>query len=119
MRADIATPVAFLTTRVKKPDEDDWGKLKRVLKYLKGTKYMKLTLSVSDLNNIRWWVDASYNTHEDCKGHTGGMMVLGKSGKGALLRMCKKQKLNMRSSCEGELVGIDDVLPLIYGLDIS
>jgi hypothetical protein len=113
VRGDIATPVAFLTTRVKKPDEDDWGKLKRVLKYLKGTKYMKLTLNISDLNNIRWWVDASYNTHEDCKGHTGGMMTLGKSGRGALLRMCKKQKLNVRSSCEGELVGIDDVLPLI------
>ena len=113
VRADIATPVAFLTTRVKKPDEDDWGKLKRVLKYLKGTKYMKLTISVSDLKTIRWWVDASYNTHDDCKGHTGGMMTLGKTGKGALLRMCKKQKLNVRSSCEGELVGVDDMLPLI------
>ena len=105
MRADIATPVAFLTTRVKKPDEDDWGELKGVLKYLKGTKYMKLTLNVSDLNNIRWWVDASYNTHEDCKGHIGGMMTLGKSGRGALLRMCKKQKLNMRSSCEANWLG--------------
>jgi hypothetical protein len=41
------------------------------------------------------------------------MMTLGKSGKGALLRMCKKQKINVRSSCEGKLVGIDDVLPLI------
>jgi hypothetical protein len=28
---DIQTPVSFLTTRVKHPDEDDWGKLKRVL----------------------------------------------------------------------------------------
>ena len=27
-RRDIQTPVSFLTTRVKKPDEDDWGKLK-------------------------------------------------------------------------------------------
>jgi hypothetical protein len=25
------TAVSFLTTRVKKPDKDDWGKLKRVL----------------------------------------------------------------------------------------
>ena len=32
---DIQTPVSFLTTRVKKPDEDDWGKLKGVLKYLR------------------------------------------------------------------------------------
>jgi hypothetical protein len=34
---DIQTVVSFLTTGVQAPDEDDWGKLKRVLKYLKGT----------------------------------------------------------------------------------
>ncbi len=27
VRRDIQTTVAFLTTRVKNPDEDDWGKL--------------------------------------------------------------------------------------------
>ena len=32
VQRDIQTPVAFLTTRVKKPDEDDWGKLKRIMK---------------------------------------------------------------------------------------
>ena len=53
-RRDIQTPVAFLTTRVKKPDEDDWGKLRRLLKYLKGTKYMKLTLQVDDLSMVKW-----------------------------------------------------------------
>ncbi len=42
VRRDIQTAVAFLTTRVKNPDEDDWGKLKCVLKYLNGTKYLKL-----------------------------------------------------------------------------
>ena len=53
-RRDIQTAVAFLTTRVKKHDEDDWGKLRRVLKYLKGTLYMKLTLTINDLSIIRW-----------------------------------------------------------------
>jgi hypothetical protein len=28
-RQDIQTAVAFLTTRVKNPDKDDWGKLKQ------------------------------------------------------------------------------------------
>jgi hypothetical protein len=102
--------VAFLTTRVKKPDEDDWGKLKRLLKYLKGTKHLKLTLSVDSLSKVLWWVDASYNVHDDCRGHTGAMMSL---GKGAPISFSRKQKLNVRSSCEGELVGIDDALPLI------
>ena len=36
----------FLKMRVNKPDEDDWMKLKRWLKYLKGKKHMKLTISV-------------------------------------------------------------------------
>jgi hypothetical protein len=30
-RRDIQTAVSFLTTRVKHPDEDDWGKLKCIL----------------------------------------------------------------------------------------
>jgi hypothetical protein len=37
---DIQTAVSFLTTRVQAPDEDDRGKLKRVLKYLNGTRYL-------------------------------------------------------------------------------
>jgi hypothetical protein len=53
-RRNIQTAVAFLTTRVKNPDKDDWGKLKRVLKYLNGTKYMKLKLSVDNLGILKW-----------------------------------------------------------------
>ena len=76
-RHDIQTPVAFLTMRVKKPDEDDWGKLKRVLKYLNGTGKLSLTLMADDIGIIKWYVDASYAIHNDCHGHTGGMMTLG------------------------------------------
>ena len=110
VRRDIQTAVAFLFTIVKKPDDDDWGKLKRLMKYLKGTKHLKLRLSVDSMSTIDWWVDASYNTHDDCKGHTGMMMSL---GRGAPISSSRKQKLNVRSFCEGELVGIDDALPTI------
>ena len=41
---DIQPLVAFLATRVRSLDEDDWGKLKQGLKYLKGTLYMNLYL---------------------------------------------------------------------------
>ena len=37
-RKDIQTVVAFLTTRVKLPDEDYWGKLKWVMKYIIGIR---------------------------------------------------------------------------------
>jgi hypothetical protein len=52
-RRDIQTAVAFLTTRVTSPDEDDWGKLKRVLKYLNGTKYLKLSISEENLGILK------------------------------------------------------------------
>ena len=56
--------VSLLATQVKLSDEYDWVKLERVLKYLKWTKYMKLTLSVYYLALVNWCIDASKNTHE-------------------------------------------------------
>ena len=63
--------VSFLTKRVRSPDEDDWKKLQRGLMYLKGTMHMKLCINVDNLSTIKWYVDASYGVHYDCKGHTG------------------------------------------------
>jgi hypothetical protein len=77
-RKDIQTAVAFLTTRVRSPDKDERGKLKRVLKYLRGTVYMPLILKAYSLNIVKWWVGASFTTHGDNKGHTGVTMSLGK-----------------------------------------
>ena len=51
--------VAFLITCSKITDEDYWGKLKRVLKYLKGMRALKLTLSIGYMSVVKWWVDAS------------------------------------------------------------
>ena len=77
-RRDIQPVTAFLTTRVKSPDEDDWGKLKRVLQYLKGTLHMPLILSADSMTMPRWWVDSAYAVHHDCKGHTGAGISLGR-----------------------------------------
>ena len=60
-RRDIQTAVSFLTTRVQAPDKDDWGKLKRVLKYLNGTRYLKLTLNADQLKfAVHWYVDIKF-----------------------------------------------------------
>jgi hypothetical protein len=76
-----------------------------VLRYLKGMKYLILTLSADALDIIQWWVDASYATHdhEDCRGHTGAMMSL---GQGAGVSFSCKHKINARSSTEAELIGM-------------
>ena len=54
-RRDIQTAVSFLTTQVKAPDEDDWGKLVRVLKYINVKQYMKLILSADKMNFTVHW----------------------------------------------------------------
>ena len=54
-RPDIQVPVAFLTTRVKEPTEQDWYKLLRMLKFLKSTKHDVLTLSADDLTMMKWF----------------------------------------------------------------
>ena len=41
-RPDISTAVAFCTTRVRKPDEDDWKKLQRMIRYLRGSLELPL-----------------------------------------------------------------------------
>jgi hypothetical protein len=71
---------------------------------------MTLTLEAQDLQVIKWWVDASYAVHPDMKSHTGGAMTL---GKGTVYGTSTRQKLNTRSSTEGELVGLHDVMPQI------
>ena len=109
-RRDIQTAVAFLTTRVRKPDEDDWGKVKRVLQYLYGTKSMPLNLTVDNLQSTRWYIDAAHGVHMDCKGHSGGGMTL---GKGAVISGSRKQKINSRSSTETEIIGVDDFMPSV------
>ena len=63
VRRDIQTVATFLTTRVQTPYVDDWGKLKRVLKYLNSTKYMNLKLTVEYMMAINWFMDAPGNTY--------------------------------------------------------
>jgi hypothetical protein len=107
-RKDMQCAMAFLTTRVKTPDEDDWRKLKRLLRYIRGTIYMPLILKADGMNIVKWLVDASFVTHKDCRGHTEGTMSL---GRGSIIGISKKQKINTRSSKEAELVGVDDAAP--------
>ena len=95
---------------MKDPDEDDRGKLKRLLKYLKGTIYLPLILAADSMSFIRWWIDASFAVHMDMKGQTGAMMSF---GEGAVNSFSRKQKLNAKSSTEAEVIGVDDGIPAV------
>ena len=109
-RPDIQTAVAFLTTRVRAPDVDDFKKLGRVLKYLRGTTNLSLTLEADNSNVLRWWVDGAFAVHNDMKSHTGAIMSM---GSGAVVGISTKQKLNTTSSTEAELVAVNDAMPMV------
>ena len=109
-RPDISPTTTVLCTRVKEPNESDWKKLIRLLKYVNGSRDDVLTLSADDLHVLKWYVDASFAVHPDFKSHTGACFTY---GGGSPITMSKKQKLNTKSSTESELVGVDDAATMI------
>ena len=92
-RPDIQQAISVLCTRVKNPNQADWAKLIRMMKYLNGTQDERLTLRVDDLRVVKWYVDASFAVHPDFKSHTGAVMTM---GKGAIQSIARKQKLNVQ-----------------------
>jgi hypothetical protein len=109
-RPDISLAVAFLTTRVKGPDIDDWRKLRHMVEYLRRTRDLPLILGADGTGVLSWYVDASFAVHPDMRGHTGGAMTM---GRGFPLDKSTKHKLNTRSSTESEIVAVDDLIPQI------
>ena len=109
-RPNIRTAMAFLSSRVANPDQDDYMKLGKVIKYLENTIHLTLRLQADETNLLQWWVDAAYATHPDMKGHTGATFTM---GHGSVYSNSLKQKLVARSSTEAELIGVHDILPQI------
>lgn len=109
-RPDIRTAVSFLCGRLQYADADDYKKVGRVIKYLRGTIDLPLRLQGDGSGVLRWWVDASFAVHPDMKGHTGGTLSM---GKGSIYSTSTKQKMVARSSTESEVIGVHDVLPQV------
>ncbi len=107
-RPDVSTTIAFLTTRVKAPDVDDWRKLSCLIKYLRVDRLCPLILCANGSGVLMWYVDASFAVHPNMRSHTGGGLTM---SRGLLIVSSTKQKLNTRSSTESELVGDDNLMP--------
>ena len=105
IRGDVMLTVAYLTTRVISPDEDDMAKLMRLRNYIAASKEQKLTLKAEDLI-YRVYIDSSYGVHPNGRSHSGLVISL---GKGSILCKSTKQKINTKSSAEAELIGVSDL----------
>ena len=82
--------------------------MKRVLSFLKGTIKDKRIIGASSPHELYLWIDAAYAVHENMRGHTGGTMSY---GTGVIHARAGKQKLNIKSSTECELVGTSEYCP--------
>jgi hypothetical protein len=109
-RPDTCTAIAFLTTRVREPDKDDWTKVVHLKRYIRGNCMMPLILSANGSGILKWWVDASFTVHPNMHGHSGGDLSF---GRGFPILSSTKKELNTRSSTETEIVGADDYIPEI------
>ena len=112
-RPDIHTAVAVLSTRTRDPNESDWHKLIRMMRYLNGTWWFVLIIIAEDISIVKWMVDASFAVHPDFRSHTGATLLFGGISSGTIVSVSRKQKMNTKSSTESELVGADDVSSLI------
>ena len=107
-RPDLEPTVAFLSTRVSCPTEEDWKKLERALAFLNKTKGDVRVIGCDSLKNLYTWIDASFAVHNNMRSHTGGTMSF---GWGTIHAKSSKQKLNTKSSKEAEIVGLSEYLP--------
>jgi hypothetical protein len=109
-RPDILKEVSYLSTKNSKPTEKDWKDLEHVLFYLNYTRSRSLVLNRPDELSIKVYVDASFLVHpNDCKGHSGGIVMFGNEKCGLITAYSRKQTLMARSSTEAELIAIYDI----------
>jgi hypothetical protein len=80
------------------------------MEYLRVERLWPLILSADGSGVLMWYVDASFAVHPNMRSHTGGGLTM---GRGFPIVISTKQKLNTRSSMESELVGVDNMMPIV------
>ena len=105
-RPDIAYAIAKLSQFSSDPTEQHYQALKRVLRYLKGTKDLGLTYQKGEQGELASWTDSSWACDlDDAKSTSGYLMQL----HGAAVSWClQKQPTVAKSTCEAEYMGQSD-----------
>ena len=86
------------------------AKLGHLIQNLKSTRDLPLILGALKTGVLHWHEDASFATHQNMRGHTGGALTM---GTGCAVATSTKQKCNVRSSTIGELVAVDEMMAQI------
>ena len=103
-RPDIAYSVSELAQFNHQPKELHLTAIKRIFRYLKGTKTWKLMYQKTR-EKIEVSTDASWNRTADGKGFSGYITNMGKN---IISWKCKKQVFVALSSCESEIMALKE-----------
>lgn len=102
-RPDIAASVSIVSQRPKQPSMTDWTEAKRVVRYLKGTKNLRLKLG-GQKSGLVVYADADFaEDTTDRKSDTGLMFQY---NGGAIAWSCRKQTCTAWSSCEAKYISL-------------
>lgn len=107
-RPDISASISILAQKVSQLRQEDWNELKRVLKYLKGTADMKLTLGSNDRNTelLFGYSDANWaDDKSDRKSNSGHVFMVNGA---TVCWSSRKQSLVALSTCEAEFVALSE-----------
>lgn len=106
-RPDIAASVSILSQRVEKPRDVDMNEVKRLIRYLKGTKTLKLQLSTTDgEKRVVTYSDSDWAEDKKDRKSNSGWYV--QHNGGTIDWSSKKQTIVALSSAEAEYVALTE-----------
>ena len=104
-RSDIQYAVKELSSKMANPDEDDMGKLKKVVRYLKGRpRYRTLFEYQEKPDNINVWTDTDFGGCKRSRKSTSGGVIM--HGKHTIKTWSTNQAVIALSSGEAEYYGM-------------
>jgi hypothetical protein len=106
VRFDIIFAVAFLTSRVRCPTNQDQQKLQRIIQYLNLSKDQKFKIKKSNSLDITNSIDASFASHSDGKSHSGSVLSVGTT---PVMIKSVKQKSITKDSTEAEITALQNL----------
>lgn len=113
-RPDIAASVSILSQRVESPRELDLTEVKRVIKYLKTTSSLRLSLSPNPNQSLTAFSDADWAEDRETRKSIGGMICMLHGG--TINWSSRKQNLVSISSTESEYYALSETVREIQWL---
>ena len=120
-RPDIATALSCAATKSTSPTYQDYDNLLDVVRYLWKTKHLGLTIrpgQESEPLHLKCYVDASFLSHGDSRGHSGYCLAIGDVG--SFYSKSTKQQLVATSSTHAEVKALYQLsVDILYLINLS